>query len=345
MGFAGAVGGLVASGAGSGIAKSLRGGQGDFYQPTNKDAAYNQAQAESDTAAKQSYGADYMRDLQQGTSPEKAMREIWERQASITDNNLKGPQERAIMSDPLLGSIIAQQQLQSGPLTSALYGGKGGSELSRALEDVNKTREPGYYGLNEGDQTAYGQSSGQLARMFGQGEQDLAQSLANRGLGAAPSGVAGQQFSGLQGNKMEQFAGLQRQIADQAMQRQMQQSQMLRNYATGLAGQQSGDIQAQYGRQMQGVQTGREPILNMANLEQQNNNMTNQQNMASMQDKRASYAPGFGEMFGAGLNQSGQMIGSAPGTFVQGAAGKAGAGMGGRFAGGQEGAVAAMGGK
>lgn len=318
-----------------GLGKTLSGGQGDFYQPSYKDDAYKQSQMEATTAGQGRYGTNYMADLAEGKTSDQALANMWAGLKGLGGDQ-GGAGERAAISDPIMGSIIAQQQLQQGPLTSALYGGAGGSELSRALADVQKTRDPGYYSLNADDQTSYGQQSGNLARMFGQGEQDLAQSLANRGLGGAASGVAGQQFSGLQGNKMEQFAGLQRQIADQAMQRQMQQSQMLRNYAQTMAGQQASDIGAQYGRQSGGVEATRDQLQQMTKNEMSQNQMQNADAQASMADKRAAYAPGFGEMLGAGLNQSGQMIGSAPGTFAQSFAGGAGSALSGGMGGGSK---------
>jgi len=69
-----------------------------------------------------------------------------------------------------------------------------------------------YWKLTDDDFQAYGQAKDDLARMFGGQEASLAQALADRGLGAAPSGAAMQAFSGLQGNKYEQLANAQRKI-------------------------------------------------------------------------------------------------------------------------------------
>lgn len=126
---------------------------------------------------------------------------------------------KAVSEDPVASNNMAKEQLLSDPTVSGLYGDNG---LQRKMADVagnlGQDRESLFgrdesYGLNSGDLQAYGQAQGEVERLFGNQEQQAAQSLSNRGLGAAPSGAAGALFSGIAGNKNEQLAKAQMQIA------------------------------------------------------------------------------------------------------------------------------------
>lgn len=134
-----------------------------------------------------------------------------------------GEFQQMLATNPLTAQKFASEQLQSDGVMGK-YFGKGGmqdqvlgaqSGLEANLdEDRNALKgKDESYGLNENDLKAYGQASGNIARQFGQGEQSLSQSLASRGLAQGASGSAGAQFSGLQGNKMEQLGQLQQQIS------------------------------------------------------------------------------------------------------------------------------------
>lgn len=116
---------------------------------------------------------------------------------------------------------------------NAIYGGLfgQGGQLSQAEGEATDLANRGF-SLKPEDYEAYGQASGNIARMFGQNEQSLSQSLANRGL--SNSNIAGAQFSGLQGNKNEQLAGLQRQIANDRMKMNLERLGQTRNFMSQL---------------------------------------------------------------------------------------------------------------
>jgi hypothetical protein len=147
-------------------------------------------------------------------------------------------------TDPLQSSRIATQEVMNNPMLSQLFG-KGGA-LERANSEEQSLASRGY-SLQPEDHEAYGQASGDIARMFGQQEQSLAQALASRGQSSA--GAAGRSFAGLQGNKMEQLAGLQRKIADDRMNMNMQRLGQTRNFLSQMGNQGQQAIQQQYGRQ------------------------------------------------------------------------------------------------
>lgn len=301
------------------MGSALEGKQGESYMPDWQsralDLGFDEAEFASGKRGVSSEGNELMRTILAGGDGLK--------QYTTGSSGM----QRAWAESPLLGNLLAQELLQKGPVSSMTYGKEG--ELSKALADVDKMRKPDAYGLTPSDQTAYGQMSGDLARMFGQSEKGLAGDLSARGLAGAESGVAGKAYSGLQGNKMEQFAGLQRQIADQAMQRAIQRDQMLRNYALQMQGNASRDIDAQFGRQLAGVGSTRNAIFGAAGLEQQRNLGKMQADMAAMQDKRGAYEPGAFDMLQGGLKNSAYQVGAAPGNFAGNFSGALGSSYGG----------------
>lgn len=228
------------------------------------------------------------------------------------------------------GSKFATEQVQNNPILGQLFGQGGALERTNQQEKDLSSRG---YSLQPEDYEAYGQASGNLARMFGQQEQNLSQSLADRGLSQAPSGAAGAGFSGLMGNKNEQLGQLQTQIAQQRMQSNMQRLADTRNFMSQLGAQGANDIQQQYGRQLAGAQqeeanrTGTQAsTANAANVYGQAGQQAFQQgmgafgaNLASQQQKTEAYQPGLMEMFGTGLKGSAYNIGSSPGTGSQSA--------------------------
>ncbi len=188
-----------------------------------------------------------------------------------------------LATDPLSGSTLATGQVMNNPLLKKAFANQDamneslGGMRNKAMGEESELASRGF-SLQPEDHEAYGQASGQLARLFGSQEQDLAQSLAARGLSAAPSGAAGVGFSGLQGNKFEQLAGLQRQIADQRMNMNQQRLTQTRDYLTKLNQQQQsglsdalsqrrGAIDEQFGRQMAGVQSNRNQRQGMSENE------------------------------------------------------------------------------
>ncbi len=133
------------------------------------------------------------------------------------NNQTPGPQ----------GSATAN--IQNDPILSGTYGQGGTLDQTRAQE-TQQANQP--WALTDEDKSAYGQASGNIARQFGQNDQSLSQSLSDRGL--SDSGVAGAAFSGAQGNKNEQLAGLQTQIANNRQQMNMQRLGQTQNFLSQL---------------------------------------------------------------------------------------------------------------
>jgi hypothetical protein len=219
-----------------------------------------------------------------------------------------------LATDPLTGSLMAAQQVQSNPLTSGLFGKGGIQDQAQGLfgkldSNLDESRNAlmgrdQSYGLQDSDLKAYGQASNNIGRMFAGQEQNLAQSLADRGLGAAPSGAAGQSFSGLYGNKLEQLAGLQQQIAQnriqtaQGLAQARNQSDLQRQAANNgliqnLGSQAQNALQDQYGRQVQGSENNYNQLAGTAGLNL--NNQALQQNVANSQfsQQQNSKQPGL----------------------------------------------------
>lgn len=243
-----------------------------------------------------------------------------------------GPESQGFMnalaSNPLSGSRLATDQVQSNDILGQLFGQ--GGELNQAVGKEQELQNQGFK-LQPQDVEAYGQASGNIARLFGQGENQLSQSLANRGLSQAPSGAAGAQFSGLLGNKNEQLAKAQMDIANTRMQNTMQRIGQQQQFINSLGGQARGAIQDQFGRNMAGVE-------NQQGQQQQNTkNAFTQQGMAQDQankgfeQEQASKGPGFGDILGAA---GGGLLGSMTGGFGSALGSAAGKAAGGLFGGG-----------
>ncbi len=111
-----------------------------------------------------------------------------------------------VSKDPLMqGGLDAEkQQLQTG---QGLFNDQSGR--------LTQMQNQGFQ-LKPEDQTLYGQTSGNIARMFGQQGNAAASNLAMRGM--SNSGAAGATFSGLQGNQNEMLAQAQQQIMQQRFQ-------------------------------------------------------------------------------------------------------------------------------
>lgn len=117
-----------------------------------------------------------------------------------------------VANDKVLGKTFGE-----GGLQDQVQGKNGelGQNLGADREALSGKDDS--YGLNQNDLQAYGQGSGNIARQFGQNEQSLSQSLADRGMGQGGN-AATAQFSGMQGNKNEQLAGLQQNIVNNRIQ-------------------------------------------------------------------------------------------------------------------------------
>lgn len=208
--------------------------------------------------------------------------------------------------------------VQNNPILSQLFGA--GGQMEQTNKQVTDLANRGY-SLQPEDYEAYGQASGNIARMFGGQEQGLAQDMANRGL--SNSGVAGANFSGLFGNKQEQLAGLQTQIAQNRMQMNTQRLGQMQNFLTNLGAQAQSGInsanQTNFQDATQKYQTGRAYI---GDIQGQNNTYQNQ--------TLASQGPSTASMISGGMGLASQGMG-----LVSGAAGMPGMGSTGGAALGQ----------
>lgn len=259
-----------------------------------------------------------------------------------------GPGAMQELATGLGGTQFATQQLMQNPLLAQAFGGNRIAESiaqeKAAQDQMNQLLGQGFK-LTQDDREAYGQASGDIARMFGQQEQNLAQSLAARGLGQAPSGAAGKSFSGLLGNKYEQLAKVQTDIADKRMANNLQRIQQTQNqlnaargYTSDLTGQAMGAIQDQYGRQQAGSQSFFGNIGAAADQRRMQSAADNAARMSrynaaldtygmqeglrdqSLQSKKANKNPNLAEAFGAGLTsgvaKTGSDVGSTPGRML-----------------------------
>lgn len=229
--------------------------------------------------------------------------------------------------DPTAEYGKATDSVRNNAILGQLFG-QGGA-LERANSEEQRLASQGFQLTGE-DREAYGQASGDIARMFGQQEQSLAQSLADRGLSAAPSGAAGVAFSGLAGNKNEMLAKAQMDIANKRMENTMQRLNSTRSYMSTLGAQGQQAIGDQYDRQHGKL----DDLARGAEMTTNQNMAANQANLQSMQDKRGAKGKTLMEGLGAGLFSSAANIGAAPGKFTSSAAGAAGESMGSGGAGG-----------
>lgn len=237
----------------------------------------------------------------------------------------------ALATGATTGSKYAAEQMDNNATQSGLYGQSG--QLGQAENQLSGLYNQGF-NLTQGDQTMYGQEAGNIARQYGQQGNQLANSLASRGLSS--SGAAGAQFSGLAGNQNEQLAGAQQQIAQQRYQNTMNQIGQYQNFVSSMGGQYNNALQQQYGRQLSGAQNQTQQLGNQAQLQNSENSAQNAYGMQSA-NFNASHTPknfmdfataGFGQGLQSGLsgqqnteNEDGSKSGGsgAAGLFSKGA--------------------------
>lgn len=212
-----------------------------------------------------------------------------------TRSRLQGLVQRGLDETENLNYTQGVSDVQNNPLQSMLFGQ--GGQMEQTNQRVNDLASKGY-SLQPEDYEAYGQASGNIARMFGGQEQGLAQDMANRGL--SNSGVAGAQFSGMYGNKQEQLAGLQTQIAQNRMQMNQQRLGQMQNFLGQLGNQAQQGINSANQTRSQGAlqkyQTGTDYL---GRIQQQNNEAMSQR-MASAGPSTAEQIMGIGSMIGSG---------------------------------------------
>lgn len=212
-------------------------------------------------------------------------------------SHLKGTQEfdparvNELFTNPLTGMRAATDQVREGALTSGMFGAGGLLEQRQASEKDLMSRG---YSLQPEDHEAYGQASDNIARMFGKSENSLGQALARRGLSTGASGAAVSGFSGLQGNKLEQLAGQQRQIAQARMQSNLQRLTAMQaavNQGQGLA---QDATQQQFNANQTGVRSYNDMLKDSAAAGQREQEQEN----TDFQQHEATKGPGIGDILG-----------------------------------------------
>jgi len=206
----------------------------------------------------------------------------------------------------ITGSRMAADEIRNGDLTKGLYG-EGG--LQDRLGTEEKDLAARGYSLQPQDHEAYGQASGNIARQFGQQEQDVSKSLNRRGLGGTSSGAAGAAFSGLAGNKNEMLAKAQTDIAQKRMADTQQRLQSTRNMMGSLGQQAQGAQDAQFGRQLAGRQLQGNELGKAAQVEDAVNN----QEQASVASRNGAKNKNIGDAWSEGT-YSGVKSGTADST-------------------------------
>lgn len=253
----------------------------------------------------------------------------------------------ALTTGPLTGSLVAQQQVMQDPTLRGIFN-EGGTlnqaqdQYTLASGNLAQDREAllgrdQSYGLTDNDLAAYSQAAGNIARMFGGQEQSMASALANRGLAAGNSGVAQQGFSNLYGNKLEQLAGLQTQIATNrintakelaqartqaSLQQQAQAGSLVNNL--GILGQ-NAQTNA-YNRNLQGSQNTYNQMASAAGLGLQNQQMQQHIQNEKFAQEQATKGPSMGEVLGTA---AGGALGAATGGFGAGIGASLGKSIGG----------------
>jgi len=213
------------------------------------------------------------------------------------------------------------QELSNSPGLNGMFG-EGGS-FAKAQDEEARLRDQGFQ-LTPEDREAYGQVSGDITRQFGQQGQNLSQMLAERGLSGAPSGAAGSGFSGLAGNKFEQLAKAQTNIAQQRMQTTMQRLNSNRSYMNSLMNSEMEMRESArnriFNQSMQGRQQGMQETQIGANQQLAARGMEQNQLNTGFEQQQATKSPGIGSalggLVGAGVGSLAGGLGTGIGASV-----------------------------
>lgn len=232
-----------------------------------------------------------------------ALKPLQETKSQMTSRDVSGKFARALATDPLTAQRFAAEQMRSDPLLGAAFGQDG---LAGQLAE-----QAGQGALQPEDVEAYGQASDEIARIAGQQEGELARVLAERGLGAAPSGAAVAGISGIQGNKFERLAQQQRGIAEQRRARQMQSQQQLAN----LASQFSGALGGRFGQGMASQQQRVGELAGAAGRAFGQKGAEQRQANIGFQQQEATRGPTAGEIMG---KVGGSLLGGLTGGITGG---------------------------
>lgn len=301
-----------------GVVNSIGGFLGTSSGPQAPGGNFNNAGLNSLTAQNAGASSD------QGQSQIQAAEQSGDVQSQINGigngSQLSTDQQQglrnALATGATTGSDYATQQVQgNGLLMQGLnnmqsqYGNEQGMQNQQS-GILNNLQSQGF-NLTPGDQSLYGQESGNISRQFGQQGNQAASDLASRGLSS--SGAAGAQFSGLAGSQNEQLAGAQQQIAQQRFQNTMsqigQQQQFigqLNNSMGSLAGQQAttaaNDVNQQYGRQLSGVQQQQGALATASGQQAAANSAQNQYGLDAANFNEANKPENIGDQSIANSN-------------------------------------------
>lgn len=259
--------------------------------------------------------------------PDKGMRDKLKAQlmagVKASGQNTSGDMSRSIsnqfFTDPLTGSKVAAEQVQSNPLLSGMFGQDGLMGQRQAEESDLASRG---YNLQAEDHDALGQANDMIARQSSMEEGALARALQSRGLAQGASGAAGAGFSGLMGNKFERLAGQQKDIAMKRMEStraRLQDLRQINNQTNQLA---QGALNDQYTRNASGVENYQNTLKGSVEAAAQ---QQNQVNNAFAQKDATSSGGIIGGALGMGLGAltggAGSALGKAGGTALGNALG------------------------
>jgi hypothetical protein len=234
------------------------------------------------------------------------------------DEGLNRSREHELYMDPSTGTLAATDQVQNNPLFKSMLG-KGG--LNDRLDTEEQDLAKRGFSMQPEDYEAYGQASGDTARLYGQEENSLAQALASRGLSAGASGAAGVGFSGLQGNKTERLASAQRKIADDRMKTNMERLNNTRNAMMQGNKLAQSAVDDQFQRNVTGVNNYQNTLQNSAHAAQ----MEQGQENTGFDQEEATRGPSWGEF---GMSLAGPALGAGLGAVTGGAGAGLGASLG-----------------
>lgn len=278
---------------GFGSLLGIGGNQGSHYQAPNLES---NAGAELQQVLQQGRSSQMGGAIDRYSRGEMSLDELLKEAGSNSrqlQNNLV-----AVINNPIAASKLASEQVMNDPLSKGFFG-EGGSQ-DRAFAEEKDLASRGF-SLQPEDYEAYGQASGDITRMFGQQEQSLAQALADRGLAAGSSGIAQQQFSGLQGNKAEQLGKMQMDIAQRRMQTNMQRLNDTRNYLTNLGGLGQQALQNQFGRNRTSVDAYLGNLHQMAGRDVQKYSAEQSMALAAAQNQQARETKNLGDAISSGI--------------------------------------------
>lgn len=236
-------------------------------------------------------------------------------------------QGNSLLNPDSIGQSAAEG-VQNNPLLKSLYG-QGGLQSQLATQGQDLASRG--FQMQGQDYEALGQAQGDITRQYGQYDDQLAKQLQARGLGGAASGAAVRGYSGLLGNKFEQLAKAQTDIAQKRLENAQGRLQQNYQMQAQLGQQAAGAQEQQAQRSLSARQQQASELSNAASLRQQQITGINDAQRQSMADKAANYRPGLLQAAGQGVTGAltglpSILAGAAAG---KGMAGKATAGAGG----------------